>query len=398
MKRLMVLVLLLFSLFLSACTPNDNSRIPMNETQSPAVEEEPSIAETLIYTPSHSLTIEETIYQYFEQQYEAYINLQYIDFTSLLDMSEARNRNSVVWLKTLIQRRRLIEENGFAYIETVKFPYEILYEKEPRDERMDFWNRRGLIEKDEVIVHFTIKGQKGRVYPPLMAVNAQHTMRFKKIDDRWKITFHYFTGSTRRFHHSTTLVLPSKDEMLNNLKEEFKVSSSATSIPKTALPPNASGYNGRRAAEYAKTYSESRNPDFYSISDWSGNCSNFTSQSLWYGFGKNMTSEWFAGQGGGSPAWENVEQFWDYVTTPNNPHDQGLHGEVANKISQLHTGDIIQIRTGSFRENDDKYNHSLILVDDSKLILAQNSPDCLVYYSDLVNVETRFFKPRYLIE
>ena len=398
MKRFLLLSLCLL-LFLSACSVDNTNRIP--SSQSPS-EENPAIKETVVYTPSHLLTMEETIEQFFEQQYNAYAGLQYVDISYLLDMDQVRLRNSLIWLETLIQRRRLIEQHELGYVETTKHPYSITYEEKPRDQRMDFWSGRGLISEDEVTVHFTITGEKGQGYSPFMAVNAQHTMRLKEIDGVWKITFHYFPGSTRRFHQDNNLVLPSEKEMLTDLMEEFRV------LPVSSSPPisptaNTSSYDGTRAAHYAKMYTESRNPAFYHIEDWLGNCANFISQSILYGLGtgeetdiqqKNMTSQWYAGEGGGSPAWENVEYFWDYATASKGSQEQGLKGEVVETISQLELGGIIQLRTGRKGNSDESFNHSLILVDRSTLLLAQNSPDCFVYYSDLVNVESRFINPR----
>lgn len=402
MKRFLFLLLLSITLLLSACSAGSADRAPSDESPEPSSEGSPVIGETVVYTPAHPLTMEETIEQFFEQQYNAYTDLQYIDISYLLDMDQARLRNSLIWMETLIQRRRLIEQHELSYVETTKYPYSINYEEEPRDQRVEFWSGRGLIDEDEVTVHFTITGEKGRGYSPFMALNAQHTMRLKEVDGVWKITFHYFPGSTRRFHQSNSLVLPSEQEMLADLMEEFRVPSDNSS-PGTTLQANVSSYDGARAAEYAKTYTESRNPSFYDIEDWLGNCANFISQSLLYGLGtgdqtniqsEKMTSQWYAGEGGGSPAWENVEYFWDYATAPKGAHEQGIQGEVVETISQLKLGGVIQLRTGRMRDNDERFNHSLILVDSSTLLLAQNSPDCFVYYSDLVNVDSRFLNPK----
>lgn len=404
-KYFQVLVLLGLLLIISACSAGTTDSAPSSKSPQESKEESSGIKLTTVYSPSHPLNMEETIAVFFEQQYNAYVQMQYIDLSALVDLSQMRNKNSLIWQETLIQRRKLIAENNFCYVETTKHPYKIIYEKEPRDQRMEFWNKRGLIKEDEITVHFTIQGEKGKVYPPLMAVNAQHTMRLKEIDGVWKIVFHYFPGSTRRFHQSNTLVLPSKEEMLADLKEEFQKSPSDTSQNNSSLPAHAIPYDASRAVEYAKTYAETRNRAFYNIPDWNGNCANFISQSLWFGFspgikpdnrqGGNMTSNWYAGQGGGAPAWENVEYFWDYITLLN-PLQPGIHGEVVKRISELKEGGVIQLRTGRFRQTDERFNHNLILLDSSTLLFAQNSPDCLVYYSDLVNVDTRFFNPQYL--
>ena len=106
-----------------------------------------------------------------------------------------------------------------------------------------------------------------------------------------------------------------------------------------------------------------------------------------------MTPEWFAGIGGGSPAWENVEHFWEYATAEK---EAGLTGEVVDSILQLKPGGLIQVRTKCSENSSEKYNHSLLLADTETLTLAQNTPDCFLYYSDLVFTDIRFFNPKYL--
>nr|WP_207650053.1 amidase domain-containing protein [Desulfosporosinus lacus] len=113
---------------------------------------------------------------------------------------------------------------------------------------------------------------------------------------------------------------------------------------------------------------------------------------------ENMSSQWYAGPGGGSPEWENVEAFWDYATKPRDPQQSGVHGEIVETIFGLDIGGIVQTRSGRFDNTDERYSHNLLLVEKSTLLLAQNTPDCFVYYSDLADVDNRFFNPRYLIE
>jgi len=405
MKRL-ILFLLCITLFLSACSPVNTESDPSNEPLESSAQQNKAVEETNnVYIPAHPLTMEETIQQFFEQQYNAYTSLQYIDISYLLDMDQNRFRNALTWLENLIQRRRLISENNFCYVDTNKYPYTINYEEEAQDRRMDFYREKGIHNEEEELVHFTITGEKEKTYPPFMAVNGQHTMRLKQVDGIWKITFHYYPGSSR-LRTKTPLAVLSKEEILSDLREEFKELSQETIDP-MQIPANAFRYSGSRAVKYARTYIASPNPAFYDIEDWVGNCANFTSQSLWYGFGsddrvspgrENMTTKWYAGGGGGSPAWENVEVFWNYVTAPPGTRESGIHGEVVETISGLDIGGIVQTRPGRFRDTDERFSHNLLLVDKSTLLLAQNTPDSYIYYSDLADVDTRFFNPRYLIE
>mgnify|MGYP001252646637 CR=1 FL=1 len=344
-----------------------------------------------------SLTPRETIEQFFDLQYEAYTHLQYRDISGLLDMQQAENRNETIWLKTLIQRRKLIEKHHFCYVETKRFPYTITFDKAAKDDRMEIIEQD--VAGDQVTVHFTITGKKGHIYPPFLALNAQHTMRLRQADGKWIITHHFFPGSEQKFGFETALVLPSEQKMLKQLKKEFRTPPAQNSSAQTISPPDAAVYHGRRAADYAKAYTETANPDFYRISDWMGNCSNFTSQCIWYCFCTDaeepqeiMTPEWFAGTGGGSPAWENVMHFWDYAASEK---ESGLTGESIDFILQLRPGDLIQIATKHSENSKENYNHSLLLVDSTTLILAQNTPNCFVYYSDLVYADIRFFHPKY---
>jgi hypothetical protein len=398
-------LLLCISLVLSACSASGGNPLPSGEPPGPSSGADAAGKEAVVYAPDHPLTPEETIEQFFAQQYNAYIDLQYIDISCLLDTTQTRNRNSLVWLETLIQRRKLIARHQFCYVETTRYPYTITYQENAEDDRMEFWRSRGLMDEDEIVRHFTITGEKGRAYPPFMAVNGLHTMRLKQIDGVWKITFHYYPGASR-FRLSTPLVLPAEEKLLADLQAEFRAESPGASAGETALPSGAVPYNGVRAVQYARAYTEAHNPAFYEIGDWMGNCANFISQCIWHGFGtdaqpdiarrENMTSRWYGGQGGGSPAWESVEEFWTYAAAPRNPREQGLHGEVVETVGQLAPGGIVQTRSGHYSD-EERYNHSLLLVDGATLMLAQNSPDCFVYYSDLVNADTRFLNPGYLI-
>ncbi len=368
-------------------------------------EEAPALAQGgTVYIPDHYLTPQETVAEFFRLQYDIYTNMRYVDISTLVDSGESRNRNALVWLQALTMRRRLIAENDLCYVETRQFPYTITFEQTPEDGRMEFWRNRGLDDDNQMVLHFTITGEKGNAYPPLMAMNAQHTMRLQQVDGMWKITFHYFPGSVRRFR-SGNLELPDEEQLLADLQEEFARVS-------TDKPPAAAKgayvFDGARAAAYAEAYTEKTNPVFYDIGDWMGNCANFISQCVWFGFGSGdlakislgapMTDDWFGGSGGGSPAWENVGYFWDYAIEKKGSASTGMHGTAVDGIRALELGGVIQVRTGRFRQTDDSFNHSLILTDTQTLKLAQNSPDCFVYYSDLVNVDSRFYNPAYFID
>lgn len=392
MMKIAALILSLL-LILASCTSSgpEKAAQPDPSSVAPVSGQKPAV--------SAPLTVEETVEQYFSLQYDAYINMRYDDMRHLVDTTQQRLLNELVWLETITLRRQLIAGNGLGYVETRRFPYTINYQEAAEDGRMEFWRSRGLETGDSVTVHFTLTGEPGKAYPPFMAMNNQHTMRLKQADGVWKIIFHYYSGASR--FRNTTLTVPSREEMLSGLKEEFSKDSAAeTAI--VQVPAGAAAYDGKSAAAYGLKYTETANPVFYHAGDWQGNCANFTSQCIWSGFGgetqadiaarRYMTSQWQGGQGGGTPAWENVEYFWKYLVSAREASAQGLHGTVVKNINQLALGGLVQ--TG---DAEDPYSHSLLLVDSGKLMLAQNSPASFVYYSDLVSEEIRFFNPTYLI-
>lgn len=351
-----------------------------------------------VYIPSENLTAEETVAAYFDLQYKMYVENRPIDLSAILNMEKQSVRNSVVWTEMLLQRRRLLLEYELCYVETEAFAYEINFfgEDELEDDRLAFWKDEER-DSDEVrVLHFTITGEAGRAYPPIMAVNSQQTMRLRRVDGVWKITFHYFPGSIRKFYRNGTLKMQDEDEVLEALLMEFV---DAPHLPPEQIDENLRRYDSEQAVAYAEKYTESRNPRFYGIMDWMGNCANFTSQCIWYGFsgeedwsavkGKNwMTPTWYASRGGGSPAWENVDHFWTFATESG----EAAYTELPCVMS-METGDILQTRSLFVNEDDEGFNHNLILVDKDTMRMAQNTPDCFVYYSDIFNVETRFLRP-----
>ena len=354
--------------------------------------EDPYPPET--FTPGGNLTPEETVAAYFEQLYRGYTTFRFIDISAILWLEEVAVSNSVVWNQMLTQRRRLLYDNGLCYVQTEAFPYEIEYCEADslRDERLTYWLERRPFQDDEIALHFEIKGEAGVAYPPFMPTGAQHTIRLKEFDGVWKITLHYFPGSVRKFVRAGTLELPAEEEMLEDLLEEF---SPAGFGEETEPPAGAIPYDAGAATDYALAYTEEANPDFYHVGDWMGNCANFTSQCIWKGFGEHMTDSWYA-VGGGSPAWENVKYFWDYIAEGTEMGGLTLEG-----ISEIANGDMIQTAAGPYRsrggDDADDYSHSMLVVDDGSFLLAQNTPACFVYYSDIVNVRTRFVRPTYLV-
>jgi len=396
MKRFILIMCVLLLLF-SACGSQEPE--PVTQVTVSVQESEPELPpydEPEIFVPDGQLEPEQIVESYLEQQYISYCELRFIDMSSIVDMSQSFNRNSAVWLRMLVMRRKLLKDNNLCYVETERFPYEITFigQDELKDVRMDFWRNLDLLEEDDAFVHFVVTGEAGRAYPPMLALGAQHTMHFRRKDGEWRIFSHYYPGSVRKFRRTSELRLPSEDDMHEELLWEF------APCDEEAVEPaeEAAVYTGAYAAVYALEYTESPNPMFYNVGDWMGNCANFISQCIWYGFGDGempdmysrqfMTSSWYAGDGGGSPAWENVDHFWSFATGGD------ITAQELENVTVMRPGDLMQVRTGRFRNGEDEsFNHSLLLVDKETLMFAQNSPGCFVYYADLVNIESRILRP-----
>lgn len=417
-KRIICLLLVLLLLApLAGCdaphpVPADSAAQPKPARPQPA-QPKPAPGRRL-YTPPAGLTVEQTVQAYFEQHYLAYTELEYIDYSALMDTGLLSIYNNVRWTEALIQRRRLLWEHDLCYVDTAAYPYSIEYiePEDLADPRLSYWNTRKMVSNGEVLVHFVIRGEEGKAYSPLMAVGAQHTMRLLQIDGEWRIVFHYFPGSIRKFLRNRPLSVPSEQEMLAALHREFEQTDSGH--PPDS-PPAARPYHGVAAAEYAWLHTEQPNSAFYHVGEWLGNCANFTSQCIWYGFGdgeqmpalgerESMSAGWYGGEGGGSPAWENVEAFWQHATQSGEMGTQVLQG-----IAEAQQGDLLQTSSGApynpeempdeYEQDEEqpaRYNHSLLVVDADTLLLAQNSPGCFVYYSDILFVETRILRPVYL--
>ena len=357
----------------------------------------------LVFVPEGELGAQETIRAYFDQHYRAYGSLQYIDVGSIADMGRTAMANSAVWLQSLTMRRRLLKEQGLCYVETRLYPYTLTFVRESAlsDPRVDFWAEEGIPveEAGAQLFHFVITGEEGRAYPPFFALNAQHTMCLQKTDGVWKITAHYFPGSARRFPRDVLLPPPDEALLLARLRLEF---GEGPDGGEDAPAPGARPYDGALAASYARMHAEHPNPAFYAIGDWLGNCANFTSQCIWWGFGggeppdegaaEPMTPRWYGGRGGGTLPWENVACFWDYAAGGGEMEARVLPGAAA-----LAPGDLVQVRAAPSDPDGDaeeeRFHHSLLVVDADTLLLAQNSPNCFVYYSDLVNTEVRMLRP-----
>ena len=314
-----------------------------------------------------------------------------IDISNLLDLEQNSNKNLLIWLKMLNQRRRLLKEHDLCYVETERFSYEIVYDDKPEDDRMNFWQRR-MNDQYDAVFHLRLRGEEGKAYPPTFALNSQHSIFLKKVDGVWKIVRHYYPGAVRNFYFANSLEFLPDEQALAELKKEF---APAEPVSDLSAPNGARIYDPTKATEYARAYAEAPNEIYYHVGDWHGNCQNFVSQCISCGFGDEqnpdpMTKDWFAGSGGGTSPWENVDYFWNFAVT-----NKKMGGQTLPTVTCMREGDVLQLRSLG-RNDPDDFSHTLIMVDAEKGVLAQNSPPNFAYYSDLVNIEARFFRPEYL--
>ncbi len=355
---------------------------------------EPEKAEFVFVRPPAADTPEEVLQLYFDMLYRSYVLMQPTDLSSIIDLDFPMMVNVQSWNSLLALRRKVISDEGYCYVETERFSYKIEYikKRDLDDRRMDYIELSDYGENAKVL-HFVIKGEEGKAYPPIFAVNSQHTVIFTEENGEYKIAYHYFPGSEGKFENDLPVELVTEERMKVLLRKEF----TSAVLPPERAPKKARVYNSEAAVEYALSHCEERNPAFHFVGDWYGNCMNFVSQCLWSGFKtegetpKNtggMTKDWYCKKSGGTLIWASVSRFWGWITES----DCDMEVLTFKNARNLRAGDIVNVGSYS-REEPEKYTHALLVVDGEKLILAQNSPACFVYYSDLVNNYFRFIRP-----
>ena len=346
------------------------------------------------YVAPAAKTPEMAVINSFDALYDSYIAMLPVDISPVIDNDFEMMENVLNWNNLLAMRRNIISEMDYCYVETERFPYTVDYisKKDLDDQRMDYVNIKDFGE-GAVALHFVIKGIEGKAYPPIFALNSQHSMVFTLEDGIYKIAYHYFPGSEGKFQNDLPVKIMAKIEMRNLLEKEF----SGEITPEKQDFISKRVYNGKAAAEYAFEFCEKQNPDFHFVGDWYGNCMNFASQCIWSGFKTEgetarkhscMTNDWYCGKPGGTLYWASVSRFFGWVTSKKTD----MQVIIFDDVNSLKTGDLVHI--GSYLcEEEEKYTHALIVADPEKLLLAQNSPACFVYYSDLVNNYARFIRP-----
>ncbi len=368
-------------------------QLPEEEPEQEVKQEEPAPTEIKYEFPECKIP-EAAVFNYFNALYESYTAMLPVDISKVIDLDFEMMLNVQNWNDLLAMRRSIIAENDYCFVETERLPFLIHYIKgrELDDQRMDYVDLSDFGEGAKVL-HFVIKGEEGKAYPPIFAVNSQHSVVLTFEDGVYKIAYHYFPGSEGKFQNDLPVTLMEREDMEKILEKEFAEDAPVV-IPEAKFERL---YDGKTAAEYAFEFCEEHNPKFYFVGDWYGNCMNFASQCIWSGFKEekdspknygSMTNDWYCGKTGGTMIWASVSRFYGWIEK----EKCNMQTVVFTDVNQVKTGDLVHI--GSYAcETDGKYTHALFVADEEKMLLAQNSPACFVYYSDLVNNYARFIRP-----
>ncbi|WPX10056.1 M56 family metallopeptidase [Anaerocellum danielii] len=152
----------------------------------------------LSFDRSETEAIKSTIEGFYETQYKAYLQMEYIDITPYLDMSKIQNHNKVIALKELVFRRKYTDEKKYCYVEKRHFPYELHYKNIELDGN-----------KAKVIIDLEIKLKEA--YPSFISY-GENIFELEKLDGKWKITKHiYDKWALMHYEFYTDQKLPEPD-------------------------------------------------------------------------------------------------------------------------------------------------------------------------------------------
>jgi hypothetical protein len=138
------------------------------------------------------------IKNFLDTQYEAYVNLEYIDIEPFLDMSKTQNKNKVIALKKLIIQRKHIDDMKYVLINKSKYPFEIA---------VDEINING----DYASLRVELELERNKDYPEFIS-RGLNSFALKKEDNKWQIVNHDYEG-LMLFETSITRELPEIDEV-----------------------------------------------------------------------------------------------------------------------------------------------------------------------------------------
>lgn len=137
------------------------------------------------------------IEDFLNSQYEAYVNLEYIDIERFLDMSRIQNKNKVIALKKIIIQRKHVEDMKYALVNKHKYPFKIV---------VNDINING----EYASLKIDIELDKNKDYPNFIS-EGLNCFILQVVDDTWKIVYHDYDGFTL-FETSNNELLPDIDE------------------------------------------------------------------------------------------------------------------------------------------------------------------------------------------
>ena len=136
-----------------------------------------------------------------------------------------------------------------------------------------------------------------------------------------------------------------------------------------------SSYDRDAALTYAKTWSFSRNPNYYDFSEIGGDCTNFISQCIYHGCHTmnptNITGWYYYGVQNRSASWTGVPFFYKFMI---NNQGIGPYMKEVTNLSDLFPGDVIQ-----FGNTDKGWHHTLLVLQPGatydKVLIATHTLD-----------------------
>lgn len=342
------------------------------------------------------------IEQYYDISYDAWCDLTPADFTNILDPESIQCRNKVTVLNQIIDQTKYMYAKGYYSGTQERFDYNI-----------DFKNI--VIDGDEATVCAELsQAVDGLATYPIFICLEDNVFHLTKKDGKWLIKTHDYSGIDQ-FEHSVnelyyynlTEVYATIDSLYNENFYRFE-ESIVEGVNPNATPYQDIAYSAERAVTYASNYGGPANNKTLFGDELSSNCTNFISQCISYGFGPsdktgmesissfrmvnngNPITGWYGTQYGYSQPWSNVIDHWNYIFS-NKTNLEGPRG-IRTNASNLQKGDIMQMET----EDSGTYSHSLICIDATNQIFAQDSSSSGTRkLSDVTTSIIRFYRPTY---
>ena len=80
-----------------------------------------------VYQTDGPLDPQAAVRAYLEGQYESYLTMEPLDLSAVADAESRAVKNELLWLRLLIQRRRLLMNSHLCYVPVRALPYTIVW-------------------------------------------------------------------------------------------------------------------------------------------------------------------------------------------------------------------------------------------------------------------------------